>query len=301
MTILERAAQARGAAMGALADRPRDRRCAEIRGALVESRAVTRHPIEVRDASSGDGLNFTGYASVTEAPYEMYDFFGPYTEIVTAGAFAASLALPDLDVPLVLNHDSLRRIARTTNGSLTLAEDEVGLRADAPNLDPADADVAYIAPKLRSGLIDEMSFRFSIDSGIWSPDYTEFRINVANIQRGDVAIVGYGASPHTSAQLRSLTSKLQTGRSLDPEDVNMLTQALGWFTTLDSIVDEAQEALAGYLKVPNPDAMDMGDMAEMSKVALDVLRSRDLEIRKELQRRGESPSMSFAELLRISA
>jgi len=47
--------------------------------------------------------------------------------------------------------------------------------------------------------------------------------------------------------------------------------------------------------------MDMGDMAEMSKVALDVLRSRDLEIRKELQRRGESPSMSFAELLRISA
>jgi len=201
--LLERAASARRDNTRAVSDRPRERRASEQPGSVYASRAVTRRPVQVREASAGGGLDFTGYASVTEAPYEMYDFFGPYTEIVSRGAFDATLNTKDLDVPLVLNHDSLRRIARTTNGSLLLEADDIGLRADAPNLDPNDGDVAYIAPKLRSGLVDEMSFRFSIDSGHWSPDYSEFRIDAANIQRGDVSIVGYGASPHTSAQLRS--------------------------------------------------------------------------------------------------
>jgi HK97 family phage prohead protease len=136
----------------------------------------------------------------------MYDFFGPYTEVVSAGAATDSLNRADLDVPLVLQHDSLRRIARTTNGSLTLSQDDHGLRVDAPSLDPADGDVAYIAPKLRAGLIDEMSFMFRITAGHWSPDYTEFRITQFDIHRGDVAIVGYGANPSTSGALRSAPS-----------------------------------------------------------------------------------------------
>jgi HK97 family phage prohead protease len=206
--LMERAALARREALREPADRPQERRCSEQSSFASTSRAVTRRPIEVREASTGTGLDFTGYASVTEAPYEMYDSFGPYTEVVTRGAFSSSLNRADLDVPLVLNHDSLRRIARTSNGSLTLTEDETGLRADAPGLDPGDQDVAYIAPKLRSGLVDEMSFRFSIDSGKWSPDYSEFRIDSANIHRGDVAIVGYGASPHTSSQLRAALESL---------------------------------------------------------------------------------------------
>lgn len=216
-TAIERAAQARREAMGAPADRPRDRRCAQNMAPLVSSRALTRRPIEVRDAQAGDGLDFTGYASVFGAPYDMYDFFGPYSEQVTAGAFTDTLNQVNLDVPLVLNHDSLRRIARTTNGSLLLAEDDIGLRTDAPNLDPTDADVAYIAPKLRAGLIDEMSFMFRITNGKWSPDYTSFQIDAADIHRGDVSIVGFGASPTTSAELRSLVETIAHGR--EPADL----------------------------------------------------------------------------------
>jgi HK97 family phage prohead protease len=193
---------------------------------LVESRTVTHRPIEVRDAETGDGLNFTGYASVTEVPYEMYDLFGPYSEVVSRGAFEATLKTENLDVPLVLNHDSLRRLARTTNGSLMLAEDDIGLCVDAPNLDPTDLDVAYIAPKLRNGLIDEMSFRFSITAGQWSPDYTEYRIEATDIHRGDVAIVGYGASPTTVAQLRSLTQRLAEDRGLGSADLSAVDMDL---------------------------------------------------------------------------
>ena len=160
----------------------------------------------LRDEPAVDGkglLRFEGYATVYEAPYEMYDAFGPYFEVVTAGAASESLNRVDLDVPLVLGHDQMRRIARTLNGSLILTEDEHGLRVTA-DLDPDDPDVAYIAPKLRAGLIDEMSFAFRITQGLWSPDYSEYRIDRFDIHRGDVAIVGFGANPATESGLRSV-------------------------------------------------------------------------------------------------
>lgn len=206
MTTMSEAAAARMQNTRAVADRPRQRRSAE---GGTSFRAAFPARIELADRAKDEapaGLVFDGYASVTEYAYEMYDFFGPYTEVISAGAFGDSLNRSDLDVPLVLGHDQLRRIARTSNGTLTLSEDGSGLRVQA-ELDPADADVAYIAPKLRAGLIDEMSFAFRIVSGHWSPDYSEYRIDKVEIHRGDVAIVGYGANPGTAgAGLRSDSS-----------------------------------------------------------------------------------------------
>lgn len=198
------AARERSKGVAQRAHRPSQRR---NQSAPSESKPVARFgacTMSMRESSSApEFLHFTGYASTYEQPYEMYDMFGPYTEVVTAGAASDSLNRADLDVPLVLQHESLRRIARTTNGTLTLSEDDHGLHVDAPQLDPADVDVAYIAPKIRSGLIDEMSFMFRITSGLWSPDWSEYRINAFEIHRGDVAIVGYGANPHTSGELRA--------------------------------------------------------------------------------------------------
>lgn len=232
--ILEAAAEARSAGVRAPADRPTQRRCAEEPSSRAAA-LVRLDKHELREVGDGGTLlQFTGFASVYNRGYEMWDFYGPYTEQVTSGAGATSLAREDLDVPFVLAHDSLRRIARTTNGSLTLSETEVdgveGLYVDAPQLDAGDGDVAYIAPKLRSGLIDEMSFRFRILQGAWSPDWMEYHIEEYDIHRGDVAIVGYGANPHTQgaglrgqqlpsledltdAQLRSLENKLHAERN----------------------------------------------------------------------------------------
>ncbi|MFI2465943.1 HK97 family phage prohead protease [Streptomyces globisporus] len=196
-TTLADAAAARAQQVRQRADRPSQRRCAEQPGTRALVRASLAG-VQVRETAEPGGLEFLGHASVYERSYEMWDMFGPYTEVVSEGAGAASLARGDLDVPLVLGHDQLRRLARTTTGSLILTEDETGLSVHAPNLDASDYDVAYIAPKLRSGLIDEMSFAFRIESGQWSPDYSEYRINRYDIHRGDVAIVGYGANPHTA-------------------------------------------------------------------------------------------------------
>lgn len=149
-------------------------------------------------------LSFLGMASVTGQAYEMYDMFGPYDEEIHLGAFAESLARTDLDVPFVLGHDSMRRIARTGNdvSPLFLKEitegDVTGLEVRAPDLQRDDADVSYITPKLKSRLIDEMSFMFRVTSGRWSDDWMTYHIHAVDIHRGDVAIVGYGANPYTA-------------------------------------------------------------------------------------------------------
>lgn len=215
------AAAKRAAGVQQRSHRPTQRRCAED----IESgsnRASFRSRFELRESDADSGqLHFSGYATVYEAGYEMYDWYGPYTEIVSAGAASVTLNRSDLDVPLVLGHDSMRRIARTTNGTLTLSEDEHGVLVDAPSLDAEDHDVAYIAPKLRSGLIDEMSFMFRITAGHWSPDYTEYRIDAFDIHRGDVAIVGYGANPSTAGSGLRAANDLQRARLRSLLDVEL--------------------------------------------------------------------------------
>jgi HK97 family phage prohead protease len=214
MSMREAAAERARGGVRQRADRPSQRRSAEHPGGRAAARATLT---EVRLRAAGVGaaevLEFAGHASVTERGYEMWDAFGPYMEVVSAAAFDDTLARADLDVPLVLGHNQLRRIARTTNGTLDLAMDDEGLAVVA-RLDPADVDVAYIVPKLRSGLVDEMSFAFRIELGTWSPDYTEFRIDRANIHRGDVAIVGYGANPHTDGGTRSPRPDTARARAL---------------------------------------------------------------------------------------
>ena len=214
MTTLLEAAERRAAGVRAPADRPSQRRASEHGGANVTRAAQSL--MEIREADTGAGLSFTGIASVYDRGYEMWDAFGPYVEYVDAGAGRESMSRSDLSVPLVLDHDPMRRIALTDNGSLILSETERGLEVHAPNLDPLDHDVAYIAPKMRSGLITEMSVRFRITRGVWNDDYTEYRIQSYDIHRGDVAIVGYGANPYTSSTMReSSASHSRKPRGID--------------------------------------------------------------------------------------
>ncbi len=213
--LMAAAAAARSARVRTRADRPSQRRSA-VDGWANYTRA-TPADIKFRAATSEDRLHFTGHATTYERGYEMWDWAGPYTEIVSAGAGEKSLKTPGLDVPLVLDHESLRRIATTLTGTLSLAEEDAGLLVDAPELDLADFDVAYIAPKLRSKMVTEMSFRFRILRGQWSPDYSEYRIEEYDIHRGDVAIVGYGANPMTDGSLRTVApeSAAQRLRGVD--------------------------------------------------------------------------------------
>lgn len=198
------AARARRDAAPNAWNRPKDRRNAPEAN-TGRGQTLVRATLGVtRDASTTSGTaHFTGVASTYEQPYEMWDFWGPYMEVVAAGAGALSLAKSP-DVELNVGHNSNARLARTTStvSPLILTETTIGLEVEAPTLNLADDDVRQAVRKIEDGLYDQMSFRFRIEKGTWSPDYTQYRIEQYDIDRGDVAIVGYGANPHTSIQLR---------------------------------------------------------------------------------------------------
>lgn len=181
---------------------------------MTHQRAATAVPVsrsrvasfasQIRTQSvEQDGKAFTklsGYASTVERGYQMHDMFGPYTEVVSASAFDDTLRA-DPDVVFLENHTG-RAMARTGAGTLTLSADATGLLSEAL-LNPTRTDVADLVAAIGDGAVTEMSFAFRITDGTWSPDYTEYRINSVDLDRGDVSAVTYGANPHTSIEARA--------------------------------------------------------------------------------------------------
>lgn len=150
-----------------------------------------------------DGQSFyrvEGYASMTEKSYEMWDFFGPYEEIVSKSAFDETLAADPM-VVYRFNHAGTS-MASTRNKRLELWADSLGL-GDRAYLNPQRDDVQLLMHAIEDKDVTEQSFMFMIEDGEWNDDYTEFRINKVNLDRGDVGPVTYGANPHTLVAARS--------------------------------------------------------------------------------------------------
>lgn len=206
-TTLAQAAEARSQAALQPADRPSKRRMADIddapRGARATLRLSEVSASEERAAGLPKDPHVVGVASVTETPYEMYDLFGPYTEVVAADAFDKTLAASPL-VEFTLNHGAGGGLpmAHTRNGTLSLDVTSEGLTYDA-NVDPNRTDVADALRALQRGDLAEASFKFRIVRGQWSPDWTEYRITEVDLQRGDVSAVNFGANPAATSGLRS--------------------------------------------------------------------------------------------------
>lgn len=231
---------------------------------------VTEMSLETRTEDDRELLHFSGLASVFGVPYPV----GPYSELIERGAFKRTLNDPNLDVQLLVNHTGLP-LARTTSGTLTLRETDRGLLVEA-DLDPEDPDVQALVPKMRRGDVTEMSFAFRAKDETWTEDRSERRLKAVDIQRGDVSIVSYGASPTTTATLRSqqaiallediggdgvfaeFVTRLEqrAGKKLSSSTMETLTQVLNLVANADEAVDEAQPLLAELMGVPNPDDTD---------------------------------------------
>lgn len=152
--------------------------------------------LEARAKEGADGVStITGYASVVEEPYEMWDFLGAYTEVVRSGAFAKTLSETP-QVQLLLNHGGLA-MAYTKAGTLRLSEDSTGLHMEA-DVTSARSDVQDMLLALQDGSVDEMSFAFRVTRQMWSPDYDQRDIIEVDLHRGDVSVVNFGANPATS-------------------------------------------------------------------------------------------------------
>lgn len=169
-------------------------------------------PVEVRQ--DNDTLTVEGYAALFDTPT---DIGGVFIEQIERGAFRNALARGD-DVEFLINHGGLP-IARSTAGNLFLEEDDRGLKMRA-QLDPSDPDVQRIIPKMRAGMLDQMSFAFQATGQRWdSPaDGPDVR-TITDVMLYDVSVVNRGAYPDTSIALRS-RDEARTEREKGKQDAD---------------------------------------------------------------------------------
>lgn len=144
-----------------------------------------------------DGIRVSGYAAVFN---QEADIGGYFREKIEPGAFTDAIGRDD--VVFLINHEGLP-LARTRSGTLTLTQDDTGLRMETV-LDATDPDVLSIVGKMKRGDLDKMSFAFMPEVQEWdeSGDVPIRTIKKASLY--DVSIVTTPAYDGTSIGLRCL-------------------------------------------------------------------------------------------------
>ena len=190
---------------------------------------VNSTEIEVR--AEGDGMSFSGYASVFNSPSED---LGGFIEYVAPGAFKRSLQARN-EIKLLWNHDTSEPLASVRGGSLQLVEDSRGLKVTAklPNT-TRGRDVAEL---LRSKVIDSMSFGFNVIKDSLSNNGSVRTLE--SVRLSEVSVVTFPAYTATTATVRSLQPtidadelatallKLESGEDLDEKSASLITDVVG--------------------------------------------------------------------------
>ena len=163
-------------------------------------------PVEVRSADDGGKVTVTGYAAVFD---QETNIGGMFREVIRRGAFTDAIGRDD--VVFLINHEGLP-MARTRSGTLSLTQDETGLRIQA-DLDADDPDVQRIIPKMRRGDLDKMSFAFWAERQEWDDTQDPPLRAITKARLGDVSIVTTPAYDGTSIAMRSLEEARKAKRA----------------------------------------------------------------------------------------
>jgi hypothetical protein len=172
-----------------------------------ETRSFEMDLLEVRAA--GDGMTFSGYAAVFNSPSEPL----PFIETIAAGAFTRTLNTRN-NVRMLVNHNPEKVLGSTRAKTLTLSQDDRGLRAEASLPDTSYA--RDLSVSMQRGDINSMSFGFTVPHGgdSWSSDGSQRTLTEVRLH--EVSVVTFPAYPRTSAQVRSVDLLAeQTGQDAD--------------------------------------------------------------------------------------
>lgn len=271
--------------------------------------ASTTSQFEMRELPNGSGgtmIRFSGYASVIERGYAIWQpAIGDYTEVIARGAFDKTLN-ESPDVSFKVNHEGLP-MAKTTAGDLILASDSTGLYTEA-RVNPDRADVLLMRQAIEAGHLNEMSFAFRVQRQEWQDDGATRRITEVNLNQGDVSVVEFGANPHTAGLLALRAKVNQAGvtaeqmttafraltnvkeiRQLDPEVADTLSLLLSLAQIADIALDNQQDILADLLGIENPDdaqdeAMEAVEATEVEPGNMPGMDAEPMPARSRLAR-----------------
>lgn len=180
-----------------------------------------RLPLSTADvvirANEGDTVDerFHGYAAKFNSRTAIGNplRWGFYEEIAP-GAFTKTLQ--EGDARFLVDHDSYYVVSRVTAGTLSLAEDAVGLPVDSA-LDTALSYVNDLKANVRNGNITGMSFGFYVVKDDWTTETVETSDGqtaevevrrILEVRLIEVSAVTFPAYEDTEAELASVTSAL---------------------------------------------------------------------------------------------
>ena len=156
---------------------------------------------EVRFEENEGKMILEGYAIVFEEETLIGDEERGFKEVISRTALQDTFMK---DVPLKYNHmDSFLILARTKNKSLVLSVDNIGLKVHAELIDTHSNEDVY--KMVRSGLLDKMSFAFTVSKQSWDRSGKVPVRRIESIDRlFDVSVVDVPAYDGTSIYSRSL-------------------------------------------------------------------------------------------------
>jgi HK97 family phage prohead protease len=202
----------------------------------IETRVFTNE-FEVRE--DGDGMTLSGYAAKFNEPSEPL----PFIERIKPGAFKRSINSRN-DIKLLWNHNTDMVLGSTRAGTLTLKEDEVGLRVTALLPDTSFGRDAKVS--ISRGDVTGFSFGFTVPAGgdSWSSDGSERTLKSVRLMEVSTG-VAFPAYPSTNgtAQVRGLDKvaernnidadaladallKIEDGQTISADEAAMLSRVI---------------------------------------------------------------------------
>ena len=203
----------------------------------IETRVFTNE-FEVRE--DGEGMTLTGYAARFNEPSEPL----PFIERIKPGAFKRSINSRN-DIKLLWNHNTDMVLGSTRAGTLTLKEDEIGLRVVASLPDTSYGRDAKVS--IQRGDVTGFSFGFTVPAGgdSWNADGSERTLKSVRLMEVSTG-VAFPAYPSTNgtAQVRGLDKiaernnidadaladallKIEDGQNISADEAAMLSRVIG--------------------------------------------------------------------------
>lgn len=169
----------------------------------IERRTITAS--ELRAEGQGDEMALVGYAAVFSS---LTKDLGGFREVIAPGAFTRTLKEGG-DVKALVNHDPNQVLGRTKNGTLTLSQDDRGLKFRCV-LNPDSQAHRDLYASIKRGDMDECSYAFRVapDGDQWDEATDENgqryqRRTLRDLNLVDVSAVAYPAGNETSVAARS--------------------------------------------------------------------------------------------------
>lgn len=152
------------------------------------------------------GPKITGYAALfNKRSAPMYGMI----EIIAPGAFTN--ALKRSDVRALWNHDPLYVLGRQKSGTLSVEQDERGLKIE--NTPPDTQWAKDLLVSIERGDVAEMSFGFRVEKDKWDQDGDTMLRTILEVRElRDVSPVTFPAYSQTKVALRSFEQLAEEGR-----------------------------------------------------------------------------------------